>query len=47
MTRFVAIELAKDHYFNISKAQKDLGYKPVYTMSEAIKKTVEDLKRLI
>ena len=29
MTRFVATELAKDHYFDISAAKKDLGYKPV------------------
>ena len=28
MTRFVAVELAKDHWFNVSAAQHDLGLKP-------------------
>ncbi len=28
MTRFLALELAKDHYFNISAARRDLGYEP-------------------
>lgn len=28
MTRFVAVELAKDHWFNIQAARKDLGFQP-------------------
>jgi nucleoside-diphosphate-sugar epimerase len=28
MTRFVAVELAKDHWFDISAARRDLGLKP-------------------
>jgi len=28
MTRFVAVELAKDHYFSIEAARRDLGYQP-------------------
>jgi len=28
MTRFVAVELAKDHWFNVSAARRDLGLKP-------------------
>jgi nucleoside-diphosphate-sugar epimerase len=28
MTRFVAAELAKDHWFDISAARRDLGYEP-------------------
>ena len=28
MTRFVAAELARDHWFNISAARRDLGYSP-------------------
>ena len=28
MTRFVAVELAKDHWFDVSAAQRDLGLKP-------------------
>lgn len=29
MTRFVATELSKDHWFDISAARRDLGYEPV------------------
>ena len=28
MTRFVAVELAKDHWFDVSAARRDLGLKP-------------------
>ncbi|MEX2382589.1 MAG: NAD-dependent epimerase/dehydratase family protein [Opitutales bacterium] len=28
MTRFVAVELAKDHYFDLSAARRDLAYEP-------------------
>ncbi len=45
MTRFAAVELAKEHYFDISRAKKDLNYLPKYTMDQAIEKTVEDLKQ--
>ncbi len=30
MTRFVAVELAKSHYFDISAAQRDLGLQPAH-----------------
>lgn len=33
MTRFVAKELATDHWFNISAARRDLGYAPRVTMA--------------
>ena len=45
ITRFVAVELAKDHYFNISAARRDLGYQAQTSMSEALKLTIQDLKR--
>jgi len=32
LTRFIAAELAKDHWFNISAAGRDLGYTPSVTM---------------
>ena len=38
MTRFVAVELAKDHYFNINAARRDLGYEPKTGMAEALEK---------
>ena len=34
MTRFVAKELATDHYFNIAAARRDLGFHPLMTMAE-------------
>ncbi|MDQ8184906.1 NAD-dependent epimerase/dehydratase family protein [Pelagicoccus sp. SDUM812002] len=36
MTRFVASELAKDHWFDISAAQRDLGYRPRINMAEGM-----------
>ncbi len=36
MTRFVASELAKDHWFDISAAKRDLGYRPRVTMAQGI-----------
>lgn len=44
MTRFVAVELAKDHYFNISAAKRDLGYAAKVPMSDAVRRTINDLK---
>lgn len=43
ITRFVAVELAKDHYFDISAAQRDLGYEPKVSMTDALKKAIQDL----
>ncbi|MCS6899092.1 MAG: NAD-dependent epimerase/dehydratase family protein [Myxococcales bacterium] len=34
LTRFVAKELATDHYFDISAARRDLGYAPSVTVDE-------------
>jgi nucleoside-diphosphate-sugar epimerase len=36
MTRFVAAELAKDHWFNITAARRDLGYTPGVSMAEGM-----------
>ena len=44
ITRFVAVELAKDHYFDLQAAYRDLNYKPEYAMGAAIEATVIDLK---
>ncbi len=46
MTRFVAGQLAFSHYFNISAARNDLGYKPRIGPDEALEKTVEWLKTI-
>ena len=45
ITRFVAVELAKDHYFDISAARRDLGYAPKVSMAEALERTIDDLKK--
>jgi nucleoside-diphosphate-sugar epimerase len=44
LTRFLANELALDHYYDISKAKRELGYRPQYAMVEAIDLTVEYFK---
>lgn len=45
MTRFVAVELAKDHYFDISRARAELGYTPAVAMGPALQQTIEDLRQ--
>ncbi len=44
MTRFVAKEMATDHWFDISAARRDLGYAPRVTMEQG---TVELIEHLI
>ncbi|MDR3089811.1 MAG: NAD-dependent epimerase/dehydratase family protein [Desulfobulbaceae bacterium] len=41
MTRFVALQLAKSHYFSIDRARRDLGYQPMVTQEEGLRRTVE------
>jgi nucleoside-diphosphate-sugar epimerase len=43
MTRFIADELAKDHWFSIAAARRDLGYSPRISMAEG---TAELVRRL-
>ncbi len=38
MTRFLALQLAMPHYFNIDKAKNELGYTPNITNEEGLKK---------
>lgn len=44
MTRFVARELATSHWFNIEAAKKDLGYSPVVSTEEGLKRLSEWLR---
>ena len=46
MTRFLAEQLAKSHYFSIENAQKDLGYEPVISTAEGLRRTVLWMKTL-
>jgi len=43
MTRFVAAELAKDHWFDITAAKRDLGYTPRLSMAEGTAQLIEHL----
>jgi len=43
MTRFVAIELAKSHWFSIEAARRDLGYAPAVDQGQALNDVVSDL----
>ena len=38
MTRFVARQLSTSHYFDISAAKQDLGYQPLVSIDEGMKK---------
>ena len=41
MTRFLAEQLAKSHWFSIEKARHDLGYSPRVSTSEGLDRVVE------
>jgi nucleoside-diphosphate-sugar epimerase len=44
MTRFVARELATSHWFNIQAAKSDLGYKPLVSTAEGLRRLADWLK---
>jgi len=44
MTRFIAAELAKDHYFDLSAARHHLRYEPRVSMAEGTAKLIASLK---
>ena len=44
MTRFLAAQLAKSHYFDISRAKQDLGYRPLVSNEEGMQRLANDLK---
>ena len=44
MTRFLAEQLAKSHWFSIDKAGRDLGYKPRISTAEGMDRLVRYLK---
>jgi nucleoside-diphosphate-sugar epimerase len=45
MTRFVATELAKDHWFRLDAARGDLGYEPLIAPEDALAETVSWLNQ--
>jgi nucleoside-diphosphate-sugar epimerase len=47
MTRFVAVELAKDHWFDIRAAQQDLGFQPQHDTWQALDKLAQTFREKI
>ncbi len=45
MTRFVAKEMATDHWFDISAARRDLGYHPLVTMADGTAELIEHYRK--
>jgi nucleoside-diphosphate-sugar epimerase len=45
MTRFLAEQLAKSHYFATHRAADDLGYKPLVSTEEGLRRTIAWLKK--
>ena len=43
MTRFVALELAKDHFFNLSAARRDLHYEPIVDTETGLRELAEHI----
>ena len=43
MTRFLAAQLAKSHYFDISRARRDLGYTPLVSNEEGMERLGDHL----
>lgn len=41
LTRFLVSEMATSHFFDLTAACQELGYKPKYTVQEALEKTKE------
>lgn len=46
MTRFIAAELAKDHWFDITAARRDLGYTPRVSMAQGTAELIAALKQV-
>ncbi|GIW92353.1 MAG: hypothetical protein KatS3mg110_0394 [Pirellulaceae bacterium] len=44
MTRFLAAQLALDHYFDISAIRNDLGYEPLVDRKTGLQRWREHLK---
>lgn len=44
MTRFIAAELAKDHWFDLTAARRDLGYVPRVSMAAGTAELIADLR---
>lgn len=43
MTRFLAQQLAKSHYFSIAQARRDLGYQPLVSTEQGVERLLASL----
>ncbi len=41
MTRFLAAQFARSHYYDISRARRDIGYNPAISMPEGMRRLRE------
>jgi nucleoside-diphosphate-sugar epimerase len=41
MTRFLALQLGRSHYFNIGRAKADFGYNPIVSTAEGMRRLQE------
>jgi nucleoside-diphosphate-sugar epimerase len=46
MTRFLAQQLSGSHYYNVGRAQRDFGFKPIVSVDEGMRRLEPELKRL-
>ncbi len=46
MTRFLAQQLSGSHSYQIGRAERDFGYKPLVTVEEGMRRLAPELKRL-
>ncbi len=44
MTRFMALQLAKSHWFSIKAAENDLGYYPLVSTAAGLRRTIATIK---
>ena len=45
MTRFLAAQLASSHYFDITRAEADFGYRPLITIEQGMQRLAESLPK--
>jgi len=47
MTRFLATQLGKSHYFSIQKAESELGYRPIKDLEEGFAEMIIQFSRQV
>ena len=45
MTRFLAHQLAKSHYFSLARARRDLGYQPLVSTEQGVERLLSSLTK--